>query len=142
MINVICDQSSNQRWMNIGLVLFLYVFFIISVLEKIIAPYKGIPDSFGFWIPRRGFRIPGTGFQSLPVERGFWIPIASGIPDSMSCTPDSKTHGSRFSKQTFPGFLYMGRQISRHDLDRTRLVNNAYFLAFIQQTSRAFITCR
>ena len=121
---------------------FVCFFFIISVLEKIIAPYKGIPDSFGFWIPRRGFRIPGTGFQSLPVERGFWIPIASGIPDSMSCTPDSKTHGSRFSKQTFPGFLYMGRQISRHDLDRARLVSNAYFLAFIQQTSRAFITCR
>ena len=21
-----------------------------------------------------GFRIPGTGFQSLPVELGFWIP--------------------------------------------------------------------
>ena len=27
-------------------------------------PYKGIQDSLGFWIPRGGFRIPGTGFQS------------------------------------------------------------------------------
>ena len=29
---------------------------------------KGIQDSLGFWIPRRGFQIPGTGFQSLSVE--------------------------------------------------------------------------
>ena len=26
------------------------------------APFKGIQDSPGFWIPRFGFRIPGTGF--------------------------------------------------------------------------------
>ena len=32
------------------------------------APWKGIQDSLGFWIPRRGVRIPGTAFQSLPVE--------------------------------------------------------------------------
>ena len=25
-----------------------------------------------------GFRIPGTGFQNLSVEFGFWIPIVSG----------------------------------------------------------------
>ena len=30
--------------------------------EKI-APRKGIQNSLGFWIPRRGFRIQGTGFQ-------------------------------------------------------------------------------
>ena len=29
---------------------------------------KGIQDSLGFWIPRCGFQIPGTGFQSLSVE--------------------------------------------------------------------------
>ena len=38
---------------------------------------KRIQDNLGFWIPLRGFQIPGTGFQS--VERGFWIPIVSGI---------------------------------------------------------------
>ena len=27
------------------------------------------------------FCIPGTGFQSLSVELGFWIPIVCGIPD-------------------------------------------------------------
>ena len=37
-------------------------------------------DSLGFWISRRGFRIPDTGFQSLSVELGFWIPIVSRIP--------------------------------------------------------------
>ena len=28
------------------------------------------------WIPHHGFRIPGTGFPSLSVELGFWIPWA------------------------------------------------------------------
>ena len=40
---------------------------------------------FGLWIPRCGFRIPGTGFQSLLEELEFWIPI----PDSFICIPDS-----------------------------------------------------
>ena len=44
--------------------------------SKRVAPYKGIQDSIGFWIPRRGFRIPGTGFQALSAELGFWIPVA------------------------------------------------------------------
>ena len=26
------------------------------------ASCKGIQDNFGIWIPRHGFRIPGTGF--------------------------------------------------------------------------------
>ena len=30
-----------------------------------------------------------SGFQYLSVELGFWIPIVSGIPDSLSCSPDS-----------------------------------------------------
>ena len=42
------------------------------------------------WIPCRGLRIPGTGFQSLSVELRFWLPIYSGIPDSTSIFfPDS-----------------------------------------------------
>ena len=51
-----------------------------------------------------GFRIPGTGFLYLSVELGFWVPIVSGIPDSLSCTPDSKTQDSRFHKQKFLRF--------------------------------------
>ena len=29
------------------------------------APFKAILDSLEFWIPSLGFRIPGTGLQSL-----------------------------------------------------------------------------
>ena len=66
-------------------------------------PCKGIiQHSLGFWIPRRGFRIPDTGFQYLSVELGFRIPFVSGIPDSFSCIPDSKTQDSGFHKQNFP----------------------------------------
>ena len=38
------------------------------------------------------------------MELGFRIPILSGIPDSLSCIPDSNVHDSRFHKQSFPGF--------------------------------------
>ena len=68
-----------------------------------IIPYKEIQDSLGFWISRCGFRIPGTGFQFLSVELEFWIPIVSGIPDSLSCIQDSKAQDSRFHQQKFPG---------------------------------------
>ena len=69
------------------------------------APCKGIQDSVGFWIPRRGFRIPGTGFQSLSVEVGFWISIVSGIPDALSCISNSKApENSGFRKHNFLGF--------------------------------------
>jgi len=58
----------------------------------------------------------GTGFQHLSVELGFWIPIVSGIPDSLSCIPDSKTPDSGFHKQKFPHsgiqiILLMGRMV-------------------------------
>ena len=62
---------------------------------------KGNQDSLGFWIPCRGLRIPDTGFQSLTVELGFWIPIFSGIPDSMSCIPDSKANDIHIPQAKF-----------------------------------------
>ena len=49
--------------------------------------------------PRLGFRIPGTGFQSLSVELPFCIPIVSEILDFSSCIPDSKAQYSGFHKQ-------------------------------------------
>ena len=67
-----------------------------------ITTYKEIQDSLGFWIPRCEFRIPGTGFQFLSVELEFWIPIVSGIPDSLSCIPDSKAQDSGFHQKKFP----------------------------------------
>ena len=37
----------------------------------------------------------------MSVELGFWIPIVSGIPDFLSCIPDSKTQDSAFHEQKF-----------------------------------------
>ena len=65
---------------------------------------EGIQDSLGFWIPYPGFRIPGTGFQSLLVEVAFRLPIVSNIPDSLSCILDYKTPDSGFHEQEFPGY--------------------------------------
>ena len=58
----------------------------------------------GFWTPSRGFRIPGTGFQSLSVELGFWISIVRGIPDSLS--------------ELYSGFQNPGFQIPLPDMGR------------------------
>ena len=82
---------------------------------RVVTPCKGIKDSLGFWILRAGFRIPGTGFRSLLVKFGFWIPIFSRIPDSLSCIPNSKAQDCRFDKKLFPGvrnpdFLDMKRE--------------------------------
>ena len=49
----------------------------------ILDPTRWIADSM-YWI------------QSLSVEVGLWIQIVSGIPDSLSCTLDSKAQDSGF----------------------------------------------
>ena len=74
---------------------------------SIFALCKGIQDSLRFWIPRRGFRISGTEFQSFSVEIGFRNPIVSGIPNSLSFFPDSTSKiflDSGFCKQKFLRF--------------------------------------
>ena len=77
--------------------------------QTLLAPCKGIQESPGFWIPHRGFLIPGTGFQSFSMELGFWIPIVGGIPDSLSCTPNTHakisqiTRGDMIIKLLFAG---------------------------------------
>ena len=76
-------------------------FLCFNAFKRFIAPYKGIQDSLGFWIPRRGFQIPGTGFQSLSVELGFWIPIFRRIPDSTSTF-------SQIPDSTSQNFLHSG----------------------------------
>ena len=43
-----------------------------------------------------GFYAVDSGFQTLSVELGFWIPNVSGIPDSLSCIPDPKAQDSGF----------------------------------------------
>ena len=43
-------------------------------------------------------------FDNGKLKNGNWIPDPKicGIPDSLSCIPDSKTQDSRFHKQIFP----------------------------------------
>ena len=69
-----------------------------------VAPRKGIQDNLGLdstpWIPNSRYWIP----DSLSVELGFRIPIVSGIPDSISCIPDSTAQDSKFHLQKFPRF--------------------------------------
>ena len=45
-----------------------------------VAPCKGIQDTLGFWIPRRGLRIPITGFQIFFSRT--WIPDSNCQWDS------------------------------------------------------------
>ena len=68
------------------------------------APSEGIKGSLGFWTPRHGFRIPGTGFQIF--FSGTWIPVVSGIPDS-------KAQDSGFNRQTFPRFWIPHAKMSK-----------------------------
>ena len=49
-----------------------------------------------------GFHVLDS--DPLALELGYRIPIVSGIPDSLSCIPDSKTQDSTFHKQKFLGF--------------------------------------
>ena len=60
-----------------------------------LAPWKGIQRSLAFWIPRRGFQIQSTGFQSLPADLGFWFQIFIQIRHSLSCKGVVKKYGGR-----------------------------------------------
>ena len=51
--------------------------------------------------------------RSFSVELGFRILIVSGILDSYTCIPDSKTQDSGFHKQKFPTFRIPNAKISR-----------------------------
>ena len=68
------------------------------------APCEEIKGSLGFWTPRHGFRIPGTGFQIF--FSGTWIPVVSGVPDS-------KAQDSGFNRQTFPRFWIPHAKMSK-----------------------------
>ena len=64
---------------------FTVCFDILYVQDhRISASYKSphereYNDSLGFWIPPCGFRISGTGFQSLLLDFGFYKQTFSGI---------------------------------------------------------------
>ena len=69
------------------------------------APYKGIQVSLRFGIPSHGFRIPGTGFQSLVGFRIF-LKLYSGFKNPR--IPDSRAKmaymDTEFCNPEFPGF--------------------------------------
>ena len=46
---------------------------------------NALQDNLGFWIPCHGFQSRNCIPDSLSVELGFWIPIVSRIPNSLSC---------------------------------------------------------
>ena len=77
---------------------------VVNDAYKNVASSKVIQDSLRFWIPRRGFRIPGAGFRSLSVELGFWIPIINEITTSLSRIRDCKAQDFGFQGQKFRGF--------------------------------------
>ena len=84
-------------------------------------------------VPRHRFRIAGTGLHSLPVELGFWIPIASGIPDSLSCIPDSTSKffsDFGFHAQNFSGF---------HNPDSLTRGEPECFLFFLPSTQKGLL---
>ena len=87
-------------------------------------PWRKIQDSLGFWTPRRGFRIPGTGFPSLSVKLRFWIPVVSivgfqitncRISDSKKKNfPECRITRAKMSRIPEPAFPY----VRRHDSKR------------------------
>jgi len=89
--------------------------------------YGNIQDSLGFWIPRRGFQILGTEFQSLSVELGIWITIDNAVLYNSSCIPDSKVQDSRFHRQKFPGFISTRGEMLRKGfiVSRSSIINRS-----------------
>ena len=73
-----------------------------------IREYKTVLD-FEFHAKDSGFQELASNFMS--VELGFWIPVVSGIPDSLSRSPDFKAkNSSNSTSKNFPdsGFPHLG----------------------------------
>ena len=75
------------------------------------APRKEIKDSLGFWIPRHGFRIPGTGFHSFQCnfDYGFHHRWDSGF---LSLYSGFQSTGFRIKQQKFSQVQGFNKQIS------------------------------
>ena len=89
--------------------LFLHVAYVGSLfIERGIHSVQGA-CSFAWFksdlcLKNNEYTVCSTGFQSSSVQLGFWIPTAGGIPDSLSCIPDSRAQDFGFHKQKFPRF--------------------------------------
>ena len=83
------NQKLAAVMQNVSCFLRLRLFYMQSstLFRPMCAWREGIQDSLGLWIPRRGFRIPITGFHIF--FRISPIPIVSSIRDFYSCFSDS-----------------------------------------------------
>ena len=93
---------------------------LFLVIERF-APckYKGIQDSLGFWIPRHGFRIPGTGFRILcqwKLDFGFQSLVGFRIPEAT------------ISQISESGYPYKGRKDIRKEVATKSLLKPLLFL--------------
>ena len=72
--------------------------------------------------------IPGTGFQYLTVQLGFWIPIVSAIPDS-------KTQDSEFHNQNFPRLWIIGHftVMDGSEADSDLVLIETFLLYYVNQ---------
>ena len=83
-VSIISFVYTMQFPLQDDMINFFFLFLTANTKHrKFFAPCKGNQDSPGVWIPSRGFRISGTGFQTF--VSGTWI------PDSLSCIPDSSS---------------------------------------------------
>ena len=82
---------------------------IDSIRSPHVRESKTVLDS-GYHAVDSGFQVLDSGFF-LSVELGFLIPIFSGIPDSLSCIPDSAAQDSAFQVLD-SGFFVSGTWIS------------------------------
>ena len=76
-------------------------------------PCKRIQDRLGFWIPRHGFRIPGTTYPIHPqwnLDFGFLV--------SKTRIPDSKANFNRFRD---PDFLIRDDKVDTSALTRLQI---------------------
>ena len=88
------------------------------------APCEGIKGSLGFWTPRHGFRIPGTGFQIF--FSGTWIPVVSGIPDSKA--QDSGFHMQKCPRYRIPpAKIFQDSGFQRQKFPRFRIPHAKIF---------------
>ena len=101
---------------------------------------KTVLDS-GFHAVDSGF--PGTGFRSLSVGLGIWMPIFRGFADSLSCIPDSKAQDSGFHEKIFPdsGFhkqKFLGFRIPQAKFLRF-WIPQAKYSQFLDSRSKNFL---
>ena len=79
--------------------------FILVFSRRPFARCKGIQDILEFWIPRHGFRIPGTGIRILcqwNLDSGFQSLVGFQIPRAVFRIPKPRTPDSTANFSMIP----------------------------------------